>query len=496
MSFQEWVGCAGNGVRVATVAMAGVALMAGCGGGGDGGAVSVNAPSTVGTGVVAASPAAGASAPPTTAEHASAALPPDTATVAVYKTLRTRLTAAMPAASAPGAAGAAELLFAVGELRAALGATGNAAVVPPLTQAALNSLAAAATGATLAEIASRFDTAPAPWVAAEKTGRVARQLWADRGRPLRIDFLAATDAFGAPPRLDAWTAAEVGFSDGSAASDPSLSAAMSAAGVSLGSFSSPTDIRLLSVDRLAVNVAWTTAVSFDGVFERATHDLLRLPMLRLTAGVRRHAGADFTADVVGAGDLRVMSLRPAAGTLRDFAASRLEPALAEAIEALLGDTALSAPPAAADMVLPVLDFTVAAAADAPLLRAGVHQVYDPVNADLHGLDGVGGTYVQARSADARLTLAAGGLSLSTAHAMAYTFSPLNLHYTPTYGAVTTQIFIPPGGFISFADADTVCTWPTPDLRSFFLAVLDRRNWVISLLAVQAPGGTAVAPTCS
>ena len=38
-----------------------------------------------------------------------------------------------------------------------------------------------------------------------------------------------------------------------------------------------------------------------------------------------------------------------------------------------------------------------------------------------------------------------------------------------------------------------CNWPTPNLRSFYLAVVDGNRWVVSLAAVQQPVGTAVTP---
>ena len=51
------------------------------------------------------------------------------------------------------------------------------------------------------------------------------------------------------------------------------------------------------------------------------------PASRLTAGVTRYSASDFTADVLPAGGMFWMTLRPSAGSLVDFAAARLEPAM-------------------------------------------------------------------------------------------------------------------------------------------------------------------------
>lgn len=482
MSFQKRMGSVVNGARMGAMAVAALVLVAGCGGGG-------------GAGPTAVPPAEAASASAAIGGQ-SPAVPPLTATVAEYSAWRTALATAAPAASAPDATAAAQFVSAsvhaaVEELRVSLGATGNAAAAPPLMWAALNSLAAAATGGTLTEISSRFDVAPTPWTAAARTGQVTRQLWVDRGRPLRTDFLAATDAFGDPPRLAGWSAAEVGFGDGSDAGYLPLITALDGAGVSLLGFDHLTNIRLLSLDRLTLEAAWPAA-GFNGVFERAPQDWVRLPMLRLAAGVTRHVGSDYTADVLPVGDLWVMSLRPASGTLSDFASTRLEPALAQAVEALLGDTAASTPPAPGDMVLPVGDLALSIRADDPLRRAGIGLAYDPVNADLHGLDGVGGTYVQGLSGGARLTLSTDGMSLRAAHAMAYTFSVLNLNFTGGF-AGTTLVLGADGNQSFTAPPPPPCG--EPDLRTFFLIVLDGRRQVVSLIAVQAPGDSVATARC-
>jgi len=439
------------------------------------------------------------SAPATPSAPASPSVPgtssaaPVSATVPEYKALRAS-TGPLVGGAAPDAAALAAMAadnrdWAVAQLLPDVGDVNyNPAVIPALTYAVLRSLGAAADGDSLAQINSHFDLATPPYLAARQTGRVAAQWWAERGQRLRTEFLSATDALGPWPRLAAWSAEEAGFADGSARSDATLAQALSAAssGLSVGAFGDTTHIRLLAAHSLSANTGWSAVIPFEGIFERSPEDLLRLPLLRLTAGVTRHSGADFTADLLHAGDLRLMTLRPAAGSLQAFAAGRLGPALAEAIDALLAD---GAAPAAGEMLLPLGNIGLTLHADAPLRRAGVSQVFDEVNANLRGLDGVGGTYAQAVSPTATLRIA-DGLTLQAAHALAFTFSPRNVN-GPSYGSVGFSTFFPDMSF-NFG----TCVWPTPDLRSFFAVILDAQRWVVSVAAIQSLPGTPVTPICS
>ncbi len=214
-------------------------------------------------------------------------------TVPEYQLLRARTATVaggvLPDATTMAALQAENHHLAVAQLQASDLIRGytNYAVVPALTYATLRSLGAAASGDSLAEISSRFDLAPTPYVAAQQTARVASQLWVQRGHRLHSEFLVATDARGPWPQLAAWSAAETGFADGSAGSDALMAQALSAAspGLSLGQFRAQTDIRLLVAHSLTARAGWGAVTPFTGVYERSYHDLVRLPLLRLRSGV-------------------------------------------------------------------------------------------------------------------------------------------------------------------------------------------------------------------
>lgn len=426
------------------------------------------------------------------ATSASALPRPETATLPQYQAWQASTTqvagGVVPDAAALAALVAAQQQRAVAQLLADLASVANGAVVPPLTDAALRSLGAAASGDSLAQIsAAGFDLAPTPYMAALLTSRVASQWWADRGRSFRTDFLAATDAAAAFPRLAAWSAAETGFADASAYADAGLGQALDAAGMSLWSFEAGTNIRLLALNTVSAGAAWGPVNPVDGIFQR-----VRLPLLRISSGVRRHAGADFTADLLAVGDLRLLQLRPGVGANGGtVSAAWLTAALAQSSQALLGAGSAALP--AGELLLPQATLPLPLKVDSALRNAGVQQLFDKVNANLKGLDGVGGTYAQSVSPNATLVLGPDGLALRAAHAMAFTFSPLNINGPGgNFGLIYTNVDLAPA-YSCFVGQ--TLTWPTPDLRPFYLALLDARGVVVALAAFSTLPGTAVTPTC-
>ena len=405
---------------------------------------------------------------------------PETMTLPQYQAVR----AAVPVAAASAVADsstqaalvAANHQLVVAQLRADLAGVGNVAVLPPLAHAAVRSLAAAASGATLAEISSRFDLAPTPHVQAQQTGLVASQLWADQGRVFSSAFLTATDARGPWPRLAGWSAAETGFTAGTARSDARLTQALAAVDMGLG-FDALPDVRLLLLNSLVLDASWPVATPFEGTFNR-----VRVPLLRISGGVQRQVGSDYSADLLAVGPLRLLQIRPAGGDLAGFAANRLQPVLAELASGLLMGQAAPVAPVAGELLLPQTTLSLVQNADGPLRRSGVVLAYDKVQANLRGLDAAGGTYAQSVSSAAQLRIAVDGLNLRAAHAMAFTFSAQNANGGGNQG----------GGVVGTQPDD--CVWPTPDLRSFFLALLDAQGAVVALAAVNHLAGTAVEPT--
>ena len=420
--------------------------------------------------------------------------PPVLVTVPLYLTLRALEAAEAPAAPvvpplddvASAALGAADRQLAMAQLvvQGPLGAgfpgNGNVLSVPALTHAVGRTLGAAAFGETLAELAPLGDASPSPAVAAAQTGRVGSAWWVQRDLPLRTDFLRALDTSMTPSLWAAWSAAETDFAGGGATADAALGASLAAAGTSLYAFDKLRDIRAMVAHTFDLSVTWPAAQAFDGIFAHSDADMWHVPLLRLSAGVTRHVGGDFTAEVLSMGAWRLMTIRPAAPELESFATTRLDAALAESVQALL---APGVKPAAGTMVLPHGRVSASGPSTAWWRSAGVKLAFDEVNANLQALDGQGGTYVQATAPSARLDIAADGLRLQAGQALAFTYSVKNVHGPGIdLGSVTTW--------------PNICDkWPTPDLRNFFLVLLDSKGRLVSMAAIQALAGTPVVPVC-
>lgn len=471
-----------QGRRLATsISAALLCGLASCGGGDGGGAAASAA--------AAAAAAASAEAAAAAASLASAS----SLTVAQYQAQRSTAAGTGTGTATPADATqqaklrSADQALAVAQWQTDF-AGSNPVVLPPLVYASARALAAAAQGDTLAQLdtllAGRISLAPDATTAAWQTGQVASAGWAAQGFKLARSFLRAVDS--SDGRLAAWSLADAAFAAGSASSDAALTQALAAQGLALTDFAATNNLRLLLTHALKLSGGWPAGYTFDGLFEVGPQDLLALPLLRVRTGVKRLAGTDYTADLLAAGPLRVLALRPTAGTLHAFATTRLAPALAAAVQTLVMDGAGTA----GELLLPLGPLALDAAVDAPIQRAGVTLAFDEVNANLRGLDELGGTYAQVKSAPARLVVSADGLALSAAHGLGLTYSVRNVN--SGYGVIVTNS----GGSVAFPVSGP-CTpvWPVADLRSFFLAVLDSRGALLALVAVQHPSGTAFVPTC-
>lgn len=263
-----------------------------------------------------------------------------------------------------------------------------------------------------------------------------------------------------------------------------------------GALPGPTNnIRLVTANTVTEKASWAAVTPFDGIFDggKNKHDLLQMPMVKVTAGVKRFAGTDFTADAMPmAGGLQLISLRPNASALTTplstYSSTRLEAALSEAIQGLL---AVGAKPVAGEMILPKVDINLEIDPKGPLVRAGISLPFDEVNANFRNLDNQGGVYARPVFSSASLRVGNDGLTVKAADATVFTFSPLNI-FGSFFGSVSGNVVVISGGIDATFGLFT-CTWPTPDLRSLFLIVMDAQSNVVSIAAIQTPPGTEVLP---
>jgi hypothetical protein len=367
--------------------------------------------------------------------------------------------------------------LAVAMLQGQLG-QGNAMVVPPLRYSFLNTVASAARGDTLAEVRRLYPLELGPYAAASETQGVTRQVWAQRGARFLPAFLEATDSFGPYPPLGSWAGGEeIGewWLDSVLRGElnslhPELPAAVAGADA---------NTRLLVADALSDRVDWPRAQIFSGVYQTESGVRLTLPMLRLSADVKRLRSTDFVADAVKLGDRWLVAIQPSNGSLKNFGdQGRLEAAMADAVRALTTPTTVAV--SEGEIVLPVLDAKLSGSA---INGTGLMLAYDEINADLRGLDG-GGTHLKAADVSTHVAIGADGLALQAAQVATFVYSPKNV-FGANYGVIVT-----------LASTDSTFTsWPlpacpstTPDLRSFFLVVLDEQKRVMSLAAIAGLNG--------
>lgn len=471
--------------RWAAQAGAGVALagLSACGGGSGSGSVAGSDSAAVGSAAASGAAAAVAAVP---------VVVPSTLTTPDY--LRLRAQRAAPTGLVPPEASVAARWLADQHRAAALqvgsglAATDNRLVVPALTVALHRVLSAAATGQSLAQLVAAADPAPPAAVQAWQTGQVQLQAWTQQGAPLATAFWQRIDPSEAGNTWATWQAAEARFDQAVA---PDLGADFRAL-----PYADAEQTRLLLRQRLVATVNWPGLTPEAGLFELGPRDLLSVQLLRLRSGVRGFDGDGYRADLLSRDGVLLLALRPQAGTaLRDFAATRLAPALTEAVASLLTDTGTSAARVSdGQLLLPAGSLILTLDAADALRQAGVQQVFDKVQANLKGLDAQGGTYAQVQTPAPTFQLDASGFRLAAEQQLAFTFSPANVN-GPAYGAISNA-----GQFGGFSPGVNLCAgggpvWPAADLSPFFLAVLNPQGWVQALIAMNKPVGTPYTPPC-
>ncbi|WP_395702760.1 hypothetical protein [Aquabacterium sp.] len=353
----------------------------------------------------------------------------------------------------------------------------NDLVVLPLTESFVRLIAGSARGQTLAELLARYPADLGPNAAAAQTQGVQRQLAARADARFLPEFLAGSENLEAGlPLLGSWSA--VVLADWA---DLKRSTVMPGALPSTSLV--PTDnTRLVVWDAWSELFSWPRTEAFDGVYANELGGRQKLPMLRIKGSVKRYEGDTFVAWALEQSGRLLLALQPRSGTLQDFAGrGYLDSALRDAVHALQSPSLAAEP--GGEMVLPVLSkWEVHIPGDA--WSAGLTLPFDMVNADLRGLDG-GGTYLRAGVADRRLEIAAEGLIVEAAQSVAFEFSPRN-RFDPVSAGLTigTNTGFPR---IPAIGADP-CGRATPDLRSFFVALIDAQQRVTALASIRALDG--------
>lgn len=382
---------------------------------------------------------------------------------------------------------------AVADLVDAQGQGSNVAALPALADAALHVLRPAAQGETLAQMPLE----PAnDWMQTWRTRSLRTSVWSDQGHSVQRNFLASTDSLGAPwPRLTGWTGAEAGFSAGTAASDSALASSLAAIHpeLNIGRLSELDRVKLALTHSLNQRVALAGAAAGTGVMQLGLDTngkplQIQLPVVRSTQGVTGFQGSDYDAQVLADGSLRLLKITPTSPAVAAAAFAsqgRLASALAESVRALV---APGGGGSAAEMVLPSGAWRLGADTRAALTRQGVTRAFDKSLAELPGVDGTVQMYLQLASTTVRLNIDTSAVGWQGAQLLGFT---RNAQAAGSGGSVFERADLPTSQL--YPDG---CVWPTPDLRPFFLALVDPDGRVLALGVFAVLSGDAVIPSCS
>lgn len=408
-------------------------------------------------------------------------------TVSAYAAQRGSAAPTVSALDAPAIADATRLL-AIEDLQgrvdeASSGSTAldNQLALPPLDLAHAATLLAAARGQTASQLQQRFTLTPAvdAWL---RTGSpVARQVWSQRGAPVLLSFLRQVD-FTGPANRGNWQAGDIGF--------PSIEtgfvAALAQASEDLYPYLFDTDTRLAVVDALKSRITWPEAQVIQGRFQDDGGYSRHVSVVVVTQGVVRHAGTGYAANAYTAGGRTVLAIVPDGSTsLRGFLSSgQLDQAIRESAAAVQGPAAASLP--AGELRLPQGKAGLKPSVDGWLRRRGADLAYNEIQADMRGLDGQGGTYVRMHRPPSLLKVDAAGFALDSAYAAAFTYSPRNVNGPGGGGGTSAGVIISVDTGPDFEHCS-----PTPELRSFFLVVLDENAAVLSLAAISQVDGRGI-----
>jgi hypothetical protein len=233
--------------------------------------------------------------------------------------------------------------------------------------------------------------------------------------------------------------------------------------VSAADLAAQPQLRLEITDSLsALFVAWPAASRFKATYTHANGNQTLLDLLRIQGLVRTVDTPAYTARVLALpGQARLVQIVPRAA-IGLWTAAELGPAL-EAV------ARLEAPSLPGELLL---QFGDQGRSRGPQDTRGMALAQDKRQANLKGLDAIGGTYAELDDSEAWATADSSGLGLGGSQGVRFIFNPLNVN--ATYGAGSTMV--------TFNLAD--CTAPATDIAPYFLA-LTQANGSITILARMA-----------
>ena len=354
--------------------------------------------------------------------------------------------------------------------------TDNVMAITPMAQAYLGTLIRAARGDTLAEIDAQIAARSLDGLAsALLPAGVSRDVLGKQGSLFRQDFLNSIQRVSPATRVSYWSAFEVD----DAGYLPDRTMRSSALDSWYAMASQGRDIRLLQEDRFGLSVDMPGGIPLPALYSMEDGSSSLVNTQTWTDGAKEVAAPGFTAEVLQAGDYFVMTVSPTAGKLADWTADRLSQSIAETQTKVASGHATSGR-------LTLIPGQHAVTLDPSRLLPNAKLAFNPIQADLRGLDLQGGTYLVSLPASAQLSISMVGLSISSTMTLGYVYEKGNVHQSPV--PLGSGFLGPIHSSISFDSRSPPppCPSDMEQLRSTFLVVLDSQGQVVLLTALRSP----------
>jgi hypothetical protein len=114
-------------------------------------------------------------------------------------------------------------------------------------------------------------------------------------------------------------------------------------------------------------------------------------------------------------------------------------------------------------------------------QKGLALPFNRVNADLHALDGRGGSYAVTNQGAQQLAFSATGVDMTATQSTTFNFAPENVNDSGAFGNNTSSVT---------ATVPPICPRSTPDLKPFFILVVNPDQVVAWMAAIVTPNGLA------
>jgi hypothetical protein len=364
--------------------------------------------------------------------------------------------------------------------------TADPAVIMPLAQAHWRNVSRAAQGTLSTQANSLATQAEMAAFLRAPLGALDRQVWGQRDHLFNNSFLSDLGLVSSVSAVHAYAAAPLDFALSQELASADFSASITGTiGLSgWTQFAPRASTRLVQFDR----GVWTWPLQGGQAIEAIVSDNVgRLYQTASTVWrdqVRAVAGADYAAQVLGQkGAERILYIVPTNGSLFAWSPVRLSQVVDEAVAASSSDSAT-----AGELILPLQ--THALKLRLSNVVKGLEQAFDPLRADLRGLDLQGGTYLKSLDEYASLDVLPEGLQVEARAGLAFVHDPRN-PFQGTGGSSSSFFQVNLGLMQGGKDQLTLpLCGDAPTLRPGYLVLLAEQRQLMAVVAFtpRATGG--------